>query len=90
MERSVNGTKKATRKWKKTTVNYAEKSALTPEKVSVLQKLFNERIAKFSVDSEDFAARLKSVYFKRLLSDAIGNISKKVKSINTLEADILL
>lgn len=90
LKRSVRGTRSSTRKGKNGPINYVAKSPLTPEKVVVLKKLYNERIRSHVVDSDEFTKRLSTGYFNTLLSNAIGNISKKKNSNTLLEADILL
>lgn len=77
-ERSIYGSKKSNN----------IKLPITPDKLATIKILFGGRLSRVT-STQDMEKRSSRSYFNRLVSDAIGNISKKITvcDIDVMEED---
>lgn len=75
--RSIRGSKR----------NKVIKLPLTPEKVTTIKSLFLGRLSRV-ISTEDMETRCSQSYLNRLMSDAIGNILKKL-SVRNVDNDMM-
>lgn len=60
-------------------IQHDAKAPLTPEKVRRIKALFADRISRCTIDSVEYADRMKDPYVNRLLAAGIKNLAQKYK-----------